>query len=115
MNAPLEASNLNNPCPKLRQSIGFYSPGSDLEVTWTNNTTHPDIKLLQLLASQCAVASRKALTESNDFLSSDYTGPRTATLSVSTLNLLKEREVLQSPRLQLHLPNHSGHGVHSLH
>lgn len=56
MNVPLKASNLNNPCPKL-QTIGTYTPGSVLEMFWTDNTSHPEIVFLHHLATQQAVST----------------------------------------------------------
>jgi hypothetical protein len=91
LNAPLQASNLNNPCPKLHLAYNQYLTTNKLEACWTDNTTHPEINLCRHLASQRALSSGLALTESYDFLDPTYTGPRTAKLPISTLEILRNR------------------------
>ncbi len=92
LNAPLEVSNLNNPCPRLRQLIhnyepNAYKPNTDGEKTWLDNTSHPEIGFNRLLASQRASNSSFAFTGSYDFFDSSYAGPRVTSLNISAINL----------------------------
>lgn len=106
LNTILEASSLNNSCPKLCAMHGpyIYIPDNPLEKSWTNNTSNSIIKQLCTLASQQMATSNLEPTNSYDFLGQDYSGPRTATLPVGIMHFIKEN-IPPSPSPNIHPTN----------
>ncbi len=87
LNAIMEASNLNNPCPPLRQQYGPYvhDPDNTLNQTWTLNTVDPVILQLRTMASERMRSTNRSPTDCYDFLDDNFQGPRTATLPNNAL------------------------------
>jgi hypothetical protein len=88
-NAPLEASNLNNPCPAIREQVGLYttqSTGSTREYTWTHNNIDQTICALRNAASVRMDKLKLPPTHSYDFFDTAFT-PRSITYPVTTVTL----------------------------
>lgn len=92
MNAPLESSNLNNPCPKLRARYGpyIYIPDNPLEKFWTDNASHPIIGQLRAASSQRMATSNLNPSDSYDFLGPNYTGARSASLPIGIMQYIQD-------------------------
>ncbi len=72
-NAPLEASNLNNPCPLIRAKIREYRPDPTLkERIWPHNLSNPIIKALCEALSQRMMNNNASPTDSYDFLDTNF-------------------------------------------
>ena len=69
-NAPLNASNLNNPSPLIRQAVGDYERrrNSPADMFWTDNLTDPLINTLRTACTQRMKALKASPTDSCDFL-----------------------------------------------
>jgi hypothetical protein len=87
-NAPLEASNLNNPCSVIREQIGQYNRSNSniKEHTWTNNTSDQTIGSLRHAASVRMEKLNLPPTASYDFFDQTFT-PRSFTYPVRSLTL----------------------------
>jgi hypothetical protein len=57
VNAQLESSNLNNPCPYFRSLLGNYTPDPTKEATWTMNLSNPTIAHVNCLQHACGNAT----------------------------------------------------------
>jgi hypothetical protein len=94
-NAPLEASNLNNPCPAVRDQVGTYTQSSSntKEYTWTYNITDKTIGALRHAASVRMGKLKLPPTDSYDFFDHTFT-PRSITYPVTqiTLGILQSHE-----------------------
>lgn len=86
-NAPLEASNLNNPCPYFRNMIKTYTP-TTTEVTWTLNLADPVIAQLRRSASNRM--GQLDPSTSYDFLPSNFGRPKVFTLPTPTITFLQQ-------------------------
>ncbi len=72
-NTPLEASNLNNPCPLIRAKIGEYQTDPTLkEHIWPHNLSDPIIKALREASSQRMMNNNASPTDSYDFLDTNF-------------------------------------------
>jgi hypothetical protein len=69
-NAPLNASNLNNPSPLIRQAVGDYERrrNSPADMFWTDNLFDPLINTLRTASTQRMKALKASPTDSYDFL-----------------------------------------------
>ncbi len=94
-NAPLEASNLNNPCPAISEQVGHYtqSTSNTREYTWTHNTINQTICALRHAASVRMDKLKLPPTASYDFFDTVFT-PRSITYPVTmvTLGILQNHE-----------------------
>lgn len=86
-NAPIEASNLNNPCPYFRNMNKTYTP-TTTEVTWTLNLADPVIAQLRRSASN-RMGDLDPST-SYDFLPSNFSRPKVFTLPTPTITYLQQ-------------------------
>ena len=91
-NAPLESSNLNNPCPYFRSLLGNYTPDPTKEVTWTMNLSNPTI------AQLCKSSSlRMRQCNNNPSQSCDFLQPEIFTLTTSTTATLQNHAITTNP------------------
>lgn len=74
INAPLEASNLNNPSPIIRQQVGDYQlkRKTTKEHYWLHNLFNPTVKACRLASSRRMATKGAQPTDSYDFLDEDF-------------------------------------------
>jgi hypothetical protein len=96
-NAPLESSNLNNPCPNFRYLLGNYTPDPTKEVTWTMNPSNPTIAQLCKLSSTCMRQCNNNPSQSYDFLPPEFNRPKIFTLTTSTIVILQNHAITTNP------------------
>jgi hypothetical protein len=87
-NAPLEASNLNNLCPTIKEHIGHDSPSTNnaKEHTWALNISDPTIYALCHAASVRMDKWKLLPTESYNFFYATFT-PCSFSISTTALTL----------------------------
>ncbi len=95
--APLESSNLNNPCPYFRSLLGNYTPDPTKEVTWTMNLSNPTIAQLRKLSSTRTRQYNSNPSQSYDFLPPDFNQPKIFKLTISTIAILQNHAITINP------------------
>ena len=109
-NAPLNASNLNNPSPLIRQAVGDYDKRKNTpsDMFWTDNTSDPIIDALRTASTQRMKALNASPTESHDFLdpmmsSGEFSYPVT-TITLNCLRQYKNENDSTSTTLEQKMP-----------